>query len=653
MARPLILSNGEMHVGINLYGQVHDFYYPYVGLENHAAAGKMRHRVGVWVEGAFSWLDDGSWQIDQDYVYEALIGRTRVHHVGLQISIEFEDCVDSTQAAFLRNIHVINLANRPREIRLYMHQVFLISNNLGGDTAQYLPGEPALLHYKNHRAFVIGGIQAINRKPFNEFSIGLYGIEGHEGTFRDAEDGNLSGNAVEHGRVDSVLGFHLELGAHDSGRVNYWIAAGKSPHEALVIHRRIEQEGLLHRLLLTHQTWQRWLEPAERFIKTLPDEYKDAFRKNVLLLKAHQDKRGAVIASTDTTMLNYSRDAYAYCWPRDASLVLWPLMRLGYKDEILHFFQFCRRVLSVDGFLMHKYQADGAIGSSWHPYVYAGHPEPPIQEDETAIVLFLFGQYYSMHHDERLLREYYPTFVKPMADFLAGYIDKATGLPHSSYDLWEEQFMTTTYTTAVVHAALLSAVKLAEAVGAADDAVRYQSVADDLQTAAKQLYDPELGYFIKGLRHHNHEITHDTTIDLASFYGAFMFGLFDLHSDEIRNSAETLLRTFGSNGAITKGLPRYENDKYNAVSDTAPPNSWFVTTLWLAQYYLEINQVEKAKPLVEWVRGYMMKSGVLSEQINPYTGRFISVAPLAWSQAEFVSTLLDLHTTVTMEGSDD
>ena len=47
MARPIVLSNGSMHVGINLYGMVHDLYYPYVGLENHAAASKRRHHCAI------------------------------------------------------------------------------------------------------------------------------------------------------------------------------------------------------------------------------------------------------------------------------------------------------------------------------------------------------------------------------------------------------------------------------------------------------------------------------------------------------------------------------------------------------------------------------------------------------------------------------
>ena len=37
-------------------------------------------------------------------------------------------------------------------------------------------------------------------KPFSQFSIGLFGVEGHEGVYKDAEDGVLSGNVVEFGQ---------------------------------------------------------------------------------------------------------------------------------------------------------------------------------------------------------------------------------------------------------------------------------------------------------------------------------------------------------------------------------------------------------------------------------------------------------------------
>ncbi|MGH7196475.1 MAG: glycoside hydrolase family 15 protein [Candidatus Saccharimonadales bacterium] len=643
MTRPILLSNGSLHVGINLYGMVHDFYYPYVGLENHATAQNMRHRIGVWTEGQFSWLDDGNWQFDINYEEHALIGHITAHNETLNVTLEFSDCVDSEYNAFLRNIHVVNSADRHREIRLFLHQVFLISNSLTGDTAQYLPGEPAILHYKGHRAFVVSA-QDAQERSFDQYSIGVFGIEGKDGTYRDAEDGNLAGNAVEHGKVDSVIGFTFPLDSLDSTRVNYWVVAAKQQSDAVELHRKIRAQGLHHRFQKTADHWHRWLRTAEKTIVTLPKELRKPFRKSLLVIKSHIDHRGAVIASTDTTMLNYWRDAYGYCWPRDAAYALWPLLRLGYKTELKKFFAFCRDGLQPDGFLMHKYQADGAPGSSWHPYMYAGRPEPPIQEDETALVVFLLGEYVKRTKDTTL-EEFYPTLVVPAANFMASYIDEQTKLPHASYDLWEERFLTSTYTTAVVYAALNAAAKMAEQLHRPKDAVRWQTVADEIYTAAENIFfNHEKGYFYKGVvnRGGTEGLVFDDTIDVSSFYGAFMFGLFDPKSDIMQKAYQTLIDTFHLTDNEPTKLPRYEHDQYNTVDTAGLGNPWFVTSLWMAQRDLQMKREDRAKATVKWTTELMLPSGVLSEQINPFSQRFISVAPLAWSQAEFLNTVLDL-----------
>lgn len=641
MARPIVLSNGELHVGLNKFGMVHDFYYPYVGQENHASSGDLRHRIGVWVDGGFSWLDDGEWSFHTDYPYQSLVGRTSAYHAGLSIALEFDDCVDAHQSALLRNIHIVNCSDTPRTIKLFMHQVFIISNSNASDTAQYLPHAPGIVHYKSNRVFIVSG-QHQDKRPFDQFSVGIYGIENREGTYKDAENGTLSSNPVEHGSVDSVLGYELALGAHDSGRVQYWISAGKSMREALVIHNRIVNEGLLHRLLLTNKWWGEWLQPAQGCIEKLPPQYSDAFVKSLMLMKSHIDKRGAVIASTDTTMLNYWRDAYGYCWPRDAAFVLWPLIRLGYTDEPLQFFNFCRRILHPDGYLMQKYQADGAVGSSWHPYVHEnGIIAPPIQEDETAIVLFMLLQYFHYHDDPRNLREFYNSLVRPMANFLASYVDTNTKLPKPSYDLWEETFLTSTYTTAVTHSGLQAAMHLAEKVGENEDAIRWGNVANEMCHAARNmLYNKERKFFYHGITAKGEEIEFHDRIDSSSFYGAFMFGLFDLHSDEVRQSYDTLKQQLVPDPSIV-GVPRYENDKYNVVDPASIGNPWFISTLWMAQYHMEIDQKDQADTYIQWTVDRMTKTGVLPEQINPYSRDFISVAPLVWSQAELVNTLLD------------
>lgn len=643
MSRKLLLSNGELHVGLNAYNMVHDFYFPYVGQENHAAARSLRHRIGLWIEGDFSWLDDGSWEFSFAYHHQALIGRTTATNHKLSIRLEFDDCVDASQAAFLRNIQVFNLADKVRDIRLFMHQVFIISNSNDGDTAQYLPDVAAIMHYKGHRVFIASASYSDGR-PADGFSVGLFGIEGHEGTYRDAEDGQLSGNAVEHGKVDSVLGLYMTIEPHDSQRVHYWIAVGTSQREALKIHSRLKKNGLLHYLLHTVNHWKLWLAPTLAVADRIKPELRQKFIESVMLIKASQDKRGAVMASTDTSMLNYARDAYAYCWPRDGVYALWPLLRIGYKDELVRFFSYCRRSMHEDGYLGHKYLADGSLGSSWHPYLQpSGLIGPPIQEDETASVLFLFGQYYDRHHDDKLLTDYYPTFVAPMANFLCGYMDPITRLPLPSYNLWEEVYQTNTYTIATVYAALIEAAKLAEVLGKDDDAVRWRNTADDIQAHAQEMmWNESRGYFYRGFLRTGENYSYDETIDVSSLFGAFMFGLFDINSSHMLRAFQTLKNTLLIDEQ--PGLVRYEYDKYNLCQTDSLGNPWAITTLWLSQYYIENGDHDKAMEALNWVSEKSDETGTIAEQYDPLSGNSVSVSPLTWSQAEYVSTLLDLIT---------
>ncbi|MBI3889644.1 glycoside hydrolase family 15 protein [Candidatus Saccharibacteria bacterium] len=644
MARPIVLSNGELHVGLNNYGLVHDLYYPYVGLENHSSGLSTRHRVGVWINGTLSWLDDeGAWTFRFRYPHKALIGHTIAKNEALGILLEFDDFVDSQMSAFIRNIHVVNLREEEREVRVFTHQAFVIGDSRSNtDTAQYLPDSEAILHYRGRRAMIVSGLH--NDKPFDQHSIGLFGIEGKEGTYRDADDGELSNGNGEHGRVDSTLRFKLTIKPLSSERLQYWIAFGTSPREALYIDKQIRNHGVSSRLHQTAEYWKKWLEPAQAVSDKLDPSHRESFLHSMMIIKSHIDKRGAVIASTDSSMLRYSRDDYEYCWPRDGALVLWPLIRMGYTDEPHRFFEFCRKGLHTSGYLMHKYRADGGLGASWHTYLHDGITAPPIQEDETAIVLFVFAQFYETHHDAKLLHEFYESMVKPMASFLAEHIDDTTGLPKPSYDLWEETFLTTTYTTSVVHAALLAAAELAEDAGDDESAVKWRSVADDILVAAhKYLFNTERQSFYKGIIVKNGEVEYNDTIDASSIYGAFMFGLFSTDSDELNAAMKTFVERF-KNPDNKIGFPRYENDNYHRADDSITGNWWPIITMWYAQFCLEHGDSDTAMSIINWVKDVSTSTGMIPEQVNPLTGERVSPSPLTWSQAEYVSTLLDTIT---------
>lgn len=644
MLRPIVLSNGELHVGINNYGLVHDFYYPYVGLANHSAGAQTRHRVGVWINGVVSWLDnDGEWIFEYSYPDRALVGSITAINSKLGVTLEFEDFVDSNIAAFMRRINVINNFTDSREIRLFLHQAFAIDDSRSNtDTGQYLPDSHALLHYRGRRAFIVAGTH--DGEPFDQHSIGLFGIEGHEGTYKDAEDGELTNGSVEHGRVDSIMRFMLQVDGNGGRQcVDYWITAGSSLRDALFIDKQVRTEGFEARKQKTNEWWSDWLKPAVQSLSSMPEVFHDSFIKSVMIIKSQIDKRGAVIASTDTSMLNYDRDAYAYCWPRDGALVMWPFIRMGYFDEPYRFFEFCRKVLHPSGYLMHKFRADGGLGSSWHSYIHPGGIHaPPIQEDETALVVFMLGQFYAYNKDSRILNDFYDSMIKPMADWMTEFVEPNTGLPKPSYDLWEEIYLTTTFTTATTFAALKTASDLAEAKGDSKSAVKWRAAAVDIQAAAhKLLYNHDRATFYKGLQYVDGEIKYNTVIDTSAVFGAFTFGLFDLNSEELTNAVHSVNDTLRSDPNIT-AFPRYENDGYHRRHENTHGNWWFIPTLWMAQYSIERGDNEMARSILDWVKSLSMSTGALAEQIDPVSHDMIAPAPLSWSNAEYISTLLDI-----------
>jgi glucoamylase len=121
-----------------------------------------------------------------------------------------------------------------------------------------------------------------------------------------------------------------------------------------------------------------------------------------------------------------------------------------------------------------------------------------------------------------------------------------------------------------------------------------------------------------------------------------MFGDDNLYD---KSKVEAMVATIEStllDQSPSGGTPRYEHDGYFASEPLYLGNPWFVTTLWMAQYYVRNNKAEKAKYYLEWTLGKTLPSGVLSEQVNPATGNQVGVSPLVWSHAEFINTALDV-----------
>ena len=599
--------------------------------------------MGGW---QFSWVDDDTWDISVDFDDNALISIVTMSSKNLGIKLEINDFLDSEYNVFVRRLAITNTSQQFSDIRLFMHQVFQISRGGRADTALYVPDANYILDYKGGCSLLIYGMDS-DCKSFDQYAVGNYRIEGKVGTYVDAEDGELSNNAVEHGGVDSTIRFKMNLRPGELKKIDYWIVAAPSQYDCEIIHNIYLRDGVDLREQTTRTFWHDWLNIGVESLKGINKDYLDTTRKSLMIIKAHVDKQGSILASGDSSIFNYGRDYYCYCWPRDGAYALWPLIRLGYQEEAKNFFKFCRDTMNQKGYMMHKYQPDRAIGSTWHPLVNENRKELAIQEDETAIVIAMLGEYFDRFKDKEFIERIYRSMLKPMADFMAKYIDSDTNLPHASYDLWEEKFLTTTYTVSIVIYALNKAAELAVVLGGKEEDInRWRGAASLIEEAfSNKLFNKELGIYRKGLHWHaDGMIDYDDTLDISSVYALFMFG-----KDPTSNNELLLTVKEVENKLVNKypagGIIRYENDWYMNNSNQQQPNPWYVCTMWMAQYYIRVGDSKKAEDMLAWCLRHALPSGIFSEQIDPNTGYALGVAPLVWSHVEFINTVLDLADT--------
>jgi GH15 family glucan-1,4-alpha-glucosidase len=139
MARSVTIGNGNLLVGLDLRGQVRDLYFPFVGESNHVsgASGNFVHRIGVFVDGRISWLDDPAWKVTGGIDEESSVGSIFAENMELGISIASRDAVHNEHNVFLRHFTIHNHRSETREVKLFLSQQFRIYESRRGDTGFY------------------------------------------------------------------------------------------------------------------------------------------------------------------------------------------------------------------------------------------------------------------------------------------------------------------------------------------------------------------------------------------------------------------------------------------------------------------------------------------------------------------------------------
>ncbi len=641
MPKSINLGNGEVLIGLDDYGQVKDLYYHYPGFENHVSE-NLTHKIGIFIEGTFSWIDDGNWEVSVLSEVGTMASDITAINKTLGIELHFTDVLYNEKNIFLREVTVKNHFERSRNLKIFFNQEFNIAETHIGDTAYFDPREEVIIHYKGRRVFLINTIY--EKSGFDEYSIGLIGIEGQVGTYRDAEDGKLSGNPIEHGQVDSVISLNIDVSPNKDTTFYYFICIAKSIDGAKRLNQEILSRNPKEIIESTKNYWKAWANIKNFSFFGLKSEVVELFKKSLLYIRAHAASNGAIIASGDSEMLQFGRDYYRYVWPRDASLTAIALTKAGDYNASKRFFEFCCDIITSEGYFMHKYRPDKSLGSSWHPWVHGNKAQLPIQEDETALVIYALWKYYEFSHDIEFIEGIYNKLIKKASDFMVSYLDDKTGLPKASYDLWEQEYGISTFTVSTVYGALVSASKFATLLGKSESALKYKESAESIKKAIlKYLYNPDENIFYKSINPENIKERTNKTIDFSSVYGIYKFEVLEKDDERLTKSFKNTYERLRVKTEVG-GFARYEGDAYHFMGGNYPGNPWIITEMWVAQYLIlnakSENELKPVQEYLEWACKYAGSAGTLPEQLDPYNGSHLSASPLVWSHAEYVITVI-------------
>jgi glucoamylase len=638
--RDIPVGNGSLLVTFDDKYQIRDVYFPHVGQENHTEG--FPFRFGVWADGEFSWIFEDEWRRELKYLSETLVTDVKLTNEELGLQIVSNDTVASHENIFLRRVRVSNLRDRKREIRIFLHHDFRIYENKIGDTAFFDPESLALIHYKKHRFFLI------NTEPqFDNFSTGRKAFRDQEGTWRDAEDGELSGGAKTEGSVDSTIQLSFRLEAQDTFEFFYWICAATTHEEAKRLNYHVLDERPHNFLDYTENYWRAWVNKNETDFADLSPEIVELYKRSLLVVHTQIDRDGAVLAANDSDVTIRATDHYSYLWTRDGAFVANALDLAGYRHLARKFYQFCGEIVHEKGYFLQKYNADGTVASGWHTAwdKFSGSAQTPIQEDETALVIWALWQHYDKYRDIEFAHLLYRKLVTRCADFMVEFRHEETGLPAPSWNLWEDRRGIHTFTCASVVGGLRAAANFARLFGEADRAGLYETAADEITAAMrKHLYSAEHGRFLRALQFHGDDFYEaDTTID-ASLFGTFYLGAFEPQDEMVTSTMKAIEKHLWIDTKIG-GVARFNNDGYMRVSEEVTGNAWFICTLWLADFRIAFARKKEdlrgALEILEWTARRALPSGVLAEQVNPLTGEHASVSPLTWSHSTFVATVVN------------
>jgi len=558
----ILLSNGDLSVGLDGVGQVKEVYFPGGGVSNHVGSGNIRHKIGVYVDGAIHWLDDGTWRVEQKYYPGSLVGQTIANNRWLGIRLEIQDFVDSELNVLSRNASVVNLTSRHKHIKLFFHQAFIMGgDNRATDTVQYIPAGSsssfrgdAIVHYGMGVAAAFT-VHDANGHSFTDYSVGKFGENDgtmYDGVWCDAADGALSKNPTDNGTVDSIMSISLSIDENDSARIGYELALDDSPKMALTTLSHFEREGAKARLDKTSEHYKNWLGASYAKIRSaVPVDYRWSVVDALATLRANTSTKGAIITGLGidgrTPVVESAR----------ASVIANVLSNVSLEVDSARIFNFLSTA-SGGALLYPSYLSSGAVAPDNYHYradrLDAAVAEP-VNLSDTAITLYCLGQCVKRGlASKQLINEWkklWDHFGLKLADALADNIDITTKLPKASWHPRDKHRLTKVSDVAWAYGAFMMAADVCDALKDLDGVIKYSAIADDIAANSDKLWNETRGYYYRGFSRTDEDYAYDGAIETTALLACRITGLMPDYYDVAEKTLAS--QHINNNGTYVRG----------------------------------------------------------------------------------------------------
>ena len=189
------------------------------------------------------------------------------------------------------------------------------------------------------------------------------------------------------------------------------------------------------------------------------------------------------------------------------------------------------------------------------------------------------------------------------------------------FDLWEERKGHHLYSTASIYEGLKCANEMLLNISS----IKYKNLSsvilkelESIKTAIKEksIKDNKL---IRSLDNEQ--------VDISLLSAVVPYIILEPQNEVVKNTVELIENRLKLNNG---GYLRYDCDNYICG------NAWIISTLWLALYYIEIRDYDRATELFNWVTEHADNLNFLPEQIEKDGHKSAWVLQLSWSHAMYV-----------------